>query len=100
MFGGVKEDHVINIPDLDSVYKVPLHLNDHNIVQMLCDRLKLPIHNPDMGFWKNYYDRDLYVKKTQETVHICFVGKYVAFKVFLWKFFSLTFQIGRLYLRY
>jgi len=81
MFGGVKEDHVINIPDLDSVYKVPLHLNDHNIVQMLCERLKLPVQNPDMSFWKNYYDRDLYVKKTKETVHICFVGKYVAFKV-------------------
>jgi len=80
MFGGVREEQVINIPDLDSVYKVPLHLNDHKIVEMLCKRLKLTEESPDMSFWKNYYDRDMYVKKTNEEVNIAFVGKYVTFK--------------------
>ena len=73
---------------MDSVYKVPLHLNEHKIVEMLCKRLKLQEEVPDMSFWKNYYDRDLYVKKTEEEVRIAFVGKYVAFRV-TYSFWSL-----------
>jgi len=37
LFSGVGPNKVINIPDLDSIYKVPLALNEAKIVELLSE---------------------------------------------------------------
>jgi CTP synthase len=75
MFSGVAEDAIVLLPNADTVYQVPLTLEDSGIDRVILSRLGLRSHNPDMKAW-----RQLVAKATKEyerKVTIGIVAKYM-----------------------
>ena len=69
---------MINIPDLASIYHVPLQMVDQNIVPILTERLQLviPVRIKPRRFmsrWRELADRS---ENMRRTVKIALVGKY------------------------
>ncbi|NCS71751.1 MAG: CTP synthase [Candidatus Magasanikbacteria bacterium] len=70
---GVPKDHCISAPDVDSVYKIPLKLEDQGIGNKLLKKLDLPARKADLSMWNKLAIKQLTVKKE---VKIAVVGKY------------------------
>lgn len=49
----VEKDCVIEVPDADSIYKVPLMLHEQNLDQIVVDRLNIWARSPNLKVWKN-----------------------------------------------
>lgn len=75
LFCSVKKEHVLQNLDANSLYEVPVMMEEENLAQAVCECLHLPCPNPDLTDWKKMLD-NLYQSK--ETVRIAIVGKYVA----------------------
>lgn len=76
-FCHVATEQVICIHDLSSIYRVPLMLEDQNLVEFLTDRLQLNIPSPRprrlLQKWKELADK---YDKAMKTISIALVGKY------------------------
>lgn len=73
-FCGVKTDHVLPAPTVESIYQIPLDFSQRNIGALILDQLKLPSDKLDMSAWKNLYEN---IKASIEVINIAMVGKYV-----------------------
>jgi len=73
-FCDVEPEAVIESPDVDTLYSIPLVLQAQGMDQIVCDHLKLDTPEADMTEWKELEERVLNLKKK---VRIALVGKYV-----------------------
>eukprot|EP00056_Hartaetosiga_gracilis_P016098 m.3823 g.3823 ORF g.3823 m.3823 type:complete len:629 (+) comp3743_c0_seq2:40-1926(+) len=75
MFCHVPEDQVVGVVDVDSIYRVPILLQEQGFVKQLWKRLDLPKISVDQPLhnWRILADRFTY---SRDTVDICLVGKY------------------------
>lgn len=77
-FCDVEPKAVVNTPDAQSIYEVPLVLNGENVGQFISDRIKLGIdaekENHSLDSWAKVVDS---LKKQDPVVTIGIVGKYV-----------------------
>ena len=64
---------VIHNPDCSSIYEVPLVLNNQGLDRIVCEKLGLPLGNPNLSNWKNMVDTIL---SDMPVVNIAIVGKY------------------------
>ncbi|KAG4073060.1 hypothetical protein HA402_009479 [Bradysia odoriphaga] len=77
MYCDVAADQVICIPDLSSIYHVPLIMDAHNIIDFLKDRLKLNIESPrPIKYLHQWRDLAKKIDKITREVNISLVGKY------------------------
>ncbi|KAJ6646524.1 CTP synthase [Pseudolycoriella hygida] len=77
MYCDVAADQVICIPDLSSIYHVPLIMDSHNIIDFLKDRLKLDIKSPrPIKYLQQWRDLAKKIDKITREVNISLVGKY------------------------
>lgn len=74
LFCNVSKDSVIQNKTLDSLYEVPLMLEDQHLADIVCEKLGLPASEPDLEEWKELVDR---IHHPKDTVRIALVGKYV-----------------------
>lgn len=74
LFCNVSVGCVIQNIDTESLYEVPLLLEDENFAQLVCSRLKMASPEPDLKQWRELVLRQ---KKISRTVTIALVGKYV-----------------------
>jgi CTP synthase len=74
LFCDIDAKAVIEAPDADTLYQVPLHLQAQNLDEIVCNHLHLECGEADMGEWTKLVDRVLNLSKT---VTIGLVGKYV-----------------------
>ena len=73
-FTDVEKRAVISLPDADSIYKVPLNLEDAHLADVICEELDIPIQAPDLDAWREMCRR---IDKPVGTVRIALVGKYI-----------------------
>ena len=73
LFGGVDESMVIEAPDVESVYEVPLNLYENGINSALEKTLNLLSIKPDLIDWKNYIKK---LKNPENEINVAIVGKY------------------------
>lgn len=71
---GVKEDHVIPAPTVDTIYRIPLDYDHHQIGSHIFDHLQLPYTNFDL---KKREDLYTHIKNSTTEIRIAMVGKYV-----------------------
>ncbi len=76
MFCNVDPDHVINNPDMDSAYEVPLVLEDQGFAQKILLELGLKDRPAKLDEWKKFVTHIGASKK--KTVEVAIVGKYFA----------------------
>jgi CTP synthase len=70
-------DAVINAMDVETIYEVPLALNEEGLARQICGKLKLSCGNPDLTPWIEIVKK---IKEPRHEVNIAIVGKYVGLK--------------------
>ena len=73
LFCDVSLSNVINAPDLDDIYEVPLRMFDEGLDNAVNDRLKLNSNSQDLSQWKTMVDLK---QNALNTVKIAILGKY------------------------
>ena len=84
LFCSMPSNAVISLPDLETIYEVPLALDEEGIDKIIADKLQLEKNRPDLSAWKKVVKRKI---KPSKSINIAFVGKYVDLKD---AYFSLT----------
>jgi CTP synthase len=76
LFGDVPREAVISVPDVESIYEVPLLLEDAGLGRIMARHLGLdtPEHRPDLTFWRHLTER---MRRPRGSVPVAVVGKYV-----------------------
>ena len=79
LFCNVPKDCVIENLDLDTLYEVPLGLEEQGLARVVCRRLGLEDREPQLGEWRAMVDvvKEL-MKGESDEVTISLVGKYVS----------------------
>ncbi len=74
LFSNVREDAVISVWDVDTIYKIPQMLHDQGLDAIVCKKLELDPPEADLSVWSRLvYALD----HPEKEVSICMVGKYV-----------------------
>ncbi|MBM7704082.1 CTP synthase [Metabacillus iocasae] len=74
LFCDIDSNAVIECRDAETLYEVPLALQQQKLDQITCDHLKLNSKEPDMAEWTALVEK---VKALSKTTRIALVGKYV-----------------------
>ena len=75
LFCNVSPDSVLENRTLESLYEVPLMLEDQHTAEIICSKLHLEQREPDLDGWKAMVER---IHHADRPVTIALVGKYVA----------------------
>lgn len=75
LFCNVSKENVLQNLDADSLYEVPLMLEEENLASAVCSRLALPCPEPDLMAWRKLVDDQ---KHPLCKVTVAIVGKYVS----------------------
>lgn len=73
LFGGVDESMVIEAPNVESVYEVPVNLYNNGMNEALEKTLNLYSKKPDLIDWRGYINK---LKNPEKEINIAIVGKY------------------------
>ncbi len=84
LFCSMPSNAVISLPDLVTIYEVPLALDEEGIDKIITDKLQLEKNKPNLSAWKKVVKRKI---KPSKSINVAFVGKYVDLKD---AYFSLT----------
>lgn len=74
LFCNIPGKDVFENLDAESLYEVPLMLEDQKLAELVCERLSLTCAKPDLKEWKAMVAR---LKKVSKKTKIALVGKYV-----------------------
>ena len=75
LFCNVKKEHVLQNLDAESLYAVPLMMEEEHLAQAVCECLHIPCPEPDLEKWKKMVSD---FSHPENKVCIALVGKYVA----------------------
>ena len=70
----VRRNAAIQARDLDSIYKLPLHLHEQGIDQVIVDHLNIWSRAPDLAVWQKIRTN---LDQPRGECHIAIVGKYI-----------------------
>ena len=73
LFTNVEESAVISMPDVNSIYKIPVELNNQKVDEIVVKKLNLICRKASLVDWKRVIDEDLNPK---DSVTVSMVGKY------------------------
>lgn len=74
LFCDVDKEAVIPLVTAESIYEVPLMLEEFELSQIICSRLRLNAPRADLSEWKQMVTR---MKTPRENINIALVGKYI-----------------------
>lgn len=74
LFCDINEKSVIEMMDADTLYQVPIALQEQNMHQIVCDHFGLDCQDADMEDWTKLINK---VRNLSKKVEIGLVGKYV-----------------------
>ncbi len=77
LFCDIPKDGIIEIRDVDSIYEVPIVLEEQNLGDLIVKMLKLPCKKPDLQYWREMVYR-LYHPDKEITIGV--IGKYIRLK--------------------
>ncbi|MDQ6997029.1 MAG: CTP synthase [Mariprofundus sp.] len=74
LFCNVERDSVIDAPDVDTIYAVPLTLREGGLGSVVLNHFGMDDSEPDLSVWEDICRR---VREPEQLVRIAMVGKYV-----------------------
>ncbi len=74
LFCSVPKEAVVDIPDVSSIYEVPIHLNKQGLDQKICEMLDLPCNKADLSKWEKMLHN---LRNPKDKIVIGIVGKYL-----------------------
>jgi len=73
-FCNVAKNAVVEAPDVDTIYAVPLNLHKGGLDTVLLEHFGMEANAPDLSIWKEICRK---AREPKDEVHIAIVGKYV-----------------------
>lgn len=78
LFCNVKKREVIQSIDVDTIYEVPLKMQEEELDLTVLEHLELPVNNrPDLKLWNSFLHKMMYPK---QEITVGLIGKYVELK--------------------
>lgn len=77
LFCNLPVSNIIENADADSIYEVPLMLENQHLADIVCDTLGLERRVADLSKWKELVEKE---RNLKDSVKIGLIGKYVALK--------------------
>ncbi|HZV48594.1 MAG TPA: CTP synthase [Candidatus Dormibacteraeota bacterium] len=74
LFCDVPREGVISVPDVDSIYQVPLMLEEAGLGRVICRHFGIAERSPDLEPWRRLVER---IQRPRGAVPVALVGKYV-----------------------
>ncbi len=74
LFCNMHSEDIISNPDLNTVYEIPLMLQEQGLVRRILHKFGLPEKEPKLKDWKKFVEKVKSPKK--KTINIAIVGKY------------------------
>jgi len=74
LFCNVDRDSVIDAPDVDTIYAVPLSLREGGLGSVVLNHFRMDDPEPDLSVWEDICCR---IREPKQAVRIAMVGKYV-----------------------
>ncbi|MCK4862695.1 MAG: CTP synthase [Dehalococcoidales bacterium] len=74
LFCDVEKQAVIPLPTVETIYEIPLILDECGLGQLIIDKLGIKARSTDLREWRGLVER---IKTPREPVNIALVGKYV-----------------------
>jgi CTP synthase len=74
LFTNVENDAVITLPDVSSIYEVPLVLSEQKLDRIVVEKLQLNVREADLSEWQQVVAAE---KNPNATVKVAIVGKYL-----------------------
>jgi len=74
LFCDVEKEAVVPLVTVDTIYEVPLILEDMGVADFICNRMNIECNKPDLKEWR---DLVTHIKKPKPTINIGVIGKYV-----------------------
>jgi len=74
LFCNVEKDSVIALPDVDTIYEVPLVLREGGLGAVLLKQFGLESPEPDLSVWQDVCHK---IRTPERVIRIAIVGKYV-----------------------
>ena len=78
LFCDLAPSEVVENIDVESIYEIPLVLEEQGLAQLVIDKLNLKCGELDLTQWKNMVER---IKNLKEKVTVALVGKYVELRM-------------------
>jgi CTP synthase len=75
LYGGVSKDAIVLLPNAETIYEVPLTIEERGIAKYITNRLKLGSKKPKLKDWSNMVDSAL--KQPKQKVNVGVVAKYL-----------------------
>ncbi len=75
LFTNVSENSVISATDADTIYRIPILLNEQGLDDIVVDQLRLDVPPADLSEWKEVVEA---ITHPKNEVTIAMIGKYVA----------------------
>jgi CTP synthase len=73
LFTNVDKEGVIALPDVDSIYSIPIILHEQNLDKIVTKKLDLSVNEANLEQWKQVVELQ---KRPEITIKIAIVGKY------------------------
>ncbi len=77
LFCDIPKNGIIEMRDVDSIYEVPIVLEEQKLGDLLVNMLKLPDKNPDLQQWREMVHR---LNHPEKEIVIGVIGKYIRLK--------------------
>ncbi len=77
LFCNIKDQNVINAPDVDNIYRVPLRYHEEGLDKQVLSHFNITPGKIDLSRWQNIMQR---IDNPEGEVKISIVGKYVSLK--------------------
>lgn len=74
LFTNVAKDDVISVPDMESIYEIPQHLNEQKLDELVVEKLKIEAPSANLSEWQQVVANE---KAREGVVKVGVVGKYV-----------------------
>lgn len=74
LFCDVEPQAVVEAPDTDTIYEVPLIFEEAGLADLIARRLKMPEQEPNLSEWRGIVGR---IKRPRYEVNVAVVGKYI-----------------------
>tara|TARA_B110000014_G_scaffold264187_2_gene263960 strand:- start:7465 stop:9108 length:1644 start_codon:yes stop_codon:yes gene_type:complete len=76
LFTNVSKESVISMPDVNSIYKIPMLLNEQKVDKIVVNKLNVKCKSPKLGDWKGVVEAE---ENLAGSIEIAMVGKYTDF---------------------
>ncbi len=74
LFSNVREEAVISVWDVDSIYKIPMILNEQGLDRIVCEELGIDPQPADLSVWRKLVEA---LDHPRNEITVGMVGKYV-----------------------